>query len=168
MRLLVMLVVLLSAASESTLAQGNQTKTNTLTAVCTFTDEKELSVRYDPSGPAKKNNLPSGELWPPSGSPMYLFTQTELSLNKTEIPAGAYSMYLIPDKEKWTLIVNKSVSAGAPYDQQQDLLRVPMEIGQLSQGKPRIKVVFGHLAPRQCNMRIYYGKTGAWAEFKEK
>ena len=168
MRLLVMLAVILSAASQSTVAQQNPTKPNMLTATCTFGDGKQISVRYDPHGPAKNDKLPSGELWPRSGSPMYLFTQTELSLNKTEIPAGAYSMYLIPDKEKWTLVVNKSVSAGAAYDQQQDLLRVPMEIGQLSQGKARVKVVFGHVAPKQCNMRIYYGKTGAWAEFKEK
>ena len=168
MRWLVMLAILLSGTPQNMFAQGSPGKGNTATAVCNFTDGKQMSARYDPHGPAKKDKLPLGELWPPSGSPMFLFTDTELTLEKSEIPAGAYSVYVIPDKEQWMLIVNRSVSTGDSYDQQKDLLRAPMQIGQLSQRQPRVKVVFGHVSPKQCNMRIYYGKTGAWAEFKEK
>ena len=99
---------------------------------------------------------------------MFLFTNTKLALDKSEIPVGAYSLYVIPDKERWTLIVNKDVSAGSPYDQQRDLLRTPMQIGQLGQKQPGAKVIFAHISPKQCNMRIYNDKTGAWAEFKER
>ena len=53
-------------------------------------------------------------------------------------------------------------------DQQQDLLRVPMEIGRLSQGKARSRLSSDTSRPNSRNMRIYYGKTGAWAEFKEE
>ncbi len=39
---------------------------------------------------------------------------------------------------------------------------------QLSEPLKEFTVLFGHTEPKQCNMRIYYGKSGTWAEFKEK
>jgi hypothetical protein len=43
-----------------------------------------------------------------------------------------------------------------------------MPLGQLSEPQKALDVFFGHVAPKQCNMRIYYGKAGAWVEFKER
>lgn len=135
-------------------------------ATCTFADGKQMSVRYNRSAESRKERLPMGQVWTPGNSPMDLFTQSELTLGKSDIPVGAYRIYIIPDKKQWTLILSKNVSTGATYNQQDDLLRVQMDIGHLS--TQAFKVAFGHVAPKQCNMRIYYGKTGAWTEFKEK
>ncbi len=99
---------------------------------------------------------------------MILFTQTEVTLANTTIPIGAFSMYVIPGKDSWTLVINRNVTAGAKYDQQQDLVRAPMEMGQLSQPEKQLGVYFGRIGPKQCNLRIYHGKTGLWAELKEK
>jgi hypothetical protein len=99
---------------------------------------------------------------------MYLFTEAAISISNTEIPVGAYSMYVIPEKKQWTLIINKSVNEGKAYQQQQDVVRVALDTGDLSEPSEQIKLAFGHLAPKQCNLRIYYGKIGAWAEFEEK
>jgi hypothetical protein len=30
------------------------------------------------------------------------------------------------------------------------------------------QIAFAHIAPKQCNLRVYYEKAGAWAEFEEK
>ena len=99
---------------------------------------------------------------------MLLFTQSELSIGNSHIPVGAYSMYVIPQKEAWTLVLNKNVTEGSKYEEQQDLLRVEMQVGQLSKPNERFSVFFAHVAPKQCNMRMYYGKVGTWVEFKEK
>jgi hypothetical protein len=168
MRWLAMLIVLFSGALETTSAQNKPDQSKTETAVCTFQDGKQMSVRYEPPAEAKKEGLPNGELWPRSGSPMYLFTETALTLGDREIAPGAFSMYVIPGKEQWTLIVNRAVSAGSAYDQQQDLVRQPMQIGQLSELQQHLEVAFAHSAPKQCTIRVYYGKTGAWTDFKEK
>ena len=97
---------------------------------------------------------------------MLLFTQAALTVGNAQIPVGAYSLFLIPGKDRWTLVINKGVGKG-PYDEQEDLLRVPMDVGQL--GTPEeFSLFFAHLAPKQCNLRIYQGKLGAWAEFHEK
>src|ERR1700758_1995988 len=78
------------------------------TAVCTFQDGGQLSVRYE-AAPVHGDQLPEGHIWSPGESPMYLFTSTSLKLGETEIPIGAYSLYLFPEKQKLTLVVNKDV-----------------------------------------------------------
>jgi hypothetical protein len=137
------------------------------TTSCSFQDGKQISVRYDSVINGDKKALPMGRLWMPGGQPMWLFTQAALTVDTSEIPIGAYSLYIIPDKQDWILIVNRNVSAGSNYNEHEDLARVRMSLGQLSESQKDLSVFFGHVAPKQCNMRIYYGKSGAWAEFKE-
>jgi hypothetical protein len=97
-----------------------------------------------------------------------LFTQTALTLGNSEIPPGAYSLYVIPAKENWSLVVNKNVTPDSKYDAAQDLARTSIETGELGNPLKQPKVAFAHIGPKQCNMRLYYEKTGTWAEFHEK
>lgn len=57
---------------------------------------------------------------------------------------------------------------GGKYDKHLDVVRMGMLMGQLSEPQKEFTVSFGHTEPKQCNMRIYYGKNGTWAEFTEK
>jgi hypothetical protein len=61
------------------------------------------------------------------------------------------------------MIVNKDVS-GNVYDPGQDLLRAPLETGQLPDSQP-FQLAIPRMKPTQCSMRIYYGKIGVWADF---
>jgi hypothetical protein len=147
---------------------AQQASANSSTAACSFQEGKELTVRYDKDTIKGKNGPPEGRVWTPGGTPMFLFTQSALTIGNSQIPVGAYSMYVIPRKENWTLILNKNVTAGGKYDEHQDLSRVEMEIGQLSEPNKQFSLFFGHISPKQCNRRIYFGKIGTWAEFREK
>jgi Protein of unknown function (DUF2911) len=140
---------------------------NSAGAACVFTDGKQMSVRYD-AAPVNPEKFHKGEIWTPGSSPMYLFTQTNVTLSGSMIPAGAYSMYVIPADKQWTLVVNKNVKDSAKYDPSQDLARAKMDIGTLPSADQKVKVLFGHIADKQCNMRIYRAKLGGWAEFKEQ
>jgi hypothetical protein len=140
----------------------------TTTATCTFEDGRQMSARYSQGAARGKDELPLDKVWTPGKEPILLFTQAEISADSTAIPTGAYSMYLIPGKENWTLVINKNVRSGSKYDEHQDLLRIAMPTGELGQPQNQFTVVFGHIGAKQCNMRIYYGKIGAWAEFHEK
>lgn len=137
------------------------------TASCTFQDGKQITVRYN-NEISTGRDLPSGKVWIPGGEPMLLFTQSPLIVNGKDIPMGAYSMYIVREKDDWTLIVNKDVSTGNKYDKHLDLVRMGMLMAQLSEPQKEFTVAFGHTEPKQCNLRIYYGKNGTWAEFKEK
>jgi hypothetical protein len=135
------------------------------TATCYLEDGRQLYIRY--SEVTGKNDKPvNGKPWTPGGSPMTLFTEFPLSFGGTTIPLGAYTVYPIPAKV-WTLAVNKNVTPGAAYDEKQDIVRAPMETDQVSQSVDALDVAFAHVADK-CTLRIYYGKTAAFATFIAK
>jgi hypothetical protein len=146
------------------LAQGPANSSDSNTS-CTFADGQQVSLRYTAS--SKEPNM--NGVWSPGGVPMYLFSQTNLTLDNKAIPAGAYSVYLTGKKNSWQVIVNKSVAAGAAYDQKQDIVRAPMEVGKLGgAAAKRMQLSFVHAEPKTCNLRVYYQDSGYWAEFKER
>ena len=165
MNKLMMTIALLVSVVGCSAAQNDPK--GTPTASCSFQDGKQITVRYN-NETSTGRDLPSGKAWTPGGQPMLLFTQTSLTANNTDIPIGAYSMYIVREKDEWTLVVNKDVGTGDKYDKHLDVVRMSMLRGQLSEPQKEFTVLFGHTDPRQCNMRIYYGKSGTWAEFREK
>lgn len=141
---------------------------NTANAYCDFDDGQEVSVRYNNAAVSSKDEPRNGKVWLPGGAPATLFTATAVTLNGAAIAAGAYSVYVIPNKKDWTLIVNKNITAPANYDERQDVARSPMELGEVDSPPRQLQVSFAHIGPKQCSIRLYYGKTGAFAEFMEK
>jgi hypothetical protein len=159
MRTLLICAVLIGTLGQAVAVQEKQT--TTANAACTFQDGKEISVRYNPASFDKnKDNRFSDRQ-------MFLFTQTPLSIGGKEIPAGASSLYLMQKGKTWTLIINKNVTPDTTYDEKQDLARVSMQLGEVDSAAKRLEILFAHGAPKQCNLRVYQGHTGAWAEFKE-
>jgi len=156
------LVILISPAT----AQTDSSQDGTRSAVCTFEDGKQMSVRYN--GNASGAKLKNGQLWPNADPPMLLFTQASLRIENSSIPIGAYGVYVIPGTKLWTLVVNKNVNGDHEYDQKDDLVRASMATGQLSDGKTRPRVYLAHDAPQRCEFRFYYGKTGASLEINEQ
>lgn len=135
-------------------------------SVCTFNDGRQISVRYS-AVPIRSLKLSDGRVWPSDELPIYLFTSAPLRVETESIPAGAYSLYVVPGKQKWTLVLNKNVSS-PQYDEKQDLVRTTMDIGKVTNPETNISLDFGHIGPGQCNLRFYFGNTGAWIEFKEQ
>src|SRR6266700_940286 len=133
-------------------------------ASCTYADGNSLTVRYSDANPGKLRVLPNGKVWSPGDVPMLLFTETPVKVAGVELAVGAYSMYVIPDKGKWTLIINKNIAQGATYNEKQDLARTPMETGQLPAVIDQPHVSFGHISPKVCSLRVDFAKTGAWAD----
>jgi len=71
--------------------------------------------------------VPYGEVWRlGANSATELTTTGDLELAGKRLPAGTYSLFTIPQADKWTLIVNKDVGQwGAyKYNKDQDVLRV--------------------------------------------
>jgi hypothetical protein len=77
-------------------------------------------------------------------------------------------MYLLPGRKAWTLIVSKNEKPDSAYNPQQDLARASMDLGQLSQPTDQLTLYFGEMGPKQCNIRVYYGSTGAFSEMNEQ
>ncbi len=137
-------------------------------AICAFEDGKQLTARYNAIAAGRSDGPPLGKVLTPGGSAMTFFTETDLILGETTIPTGGYTMYVIPAKKEWTLIVSRNTSVDARYDDKQDLARAQMETGQLSSPAEKLSLYFGHTGPKKCEINIDFGKTRGWVSFKEK
>jgi Protein of unknown function (DUF2911) len=165
--LLPLLFMELILASVAVMPQPSD-KSDSATAVLDFEDGKQISVQYQSVAADPREGPPTGKVWMPGGSAIALFTSAALAMGSAEIPSGAYTMYFIPGKRDWTLIVSKNLAVKGKYDDKQDLLRAAMERGTLSEPEDQLKVSLAHTGQKRCEMNVDYGKTKAWVEFKEK
>jgi hypothetical protein len=136
------------------------------TASCYLDDGRQVFIRYNPVT-TKSDKPANGKPWAPGGSPMTLFTEAQLAFGGATIPIGAFTVYPIPAKDKWTLVINKNVAVGAPYDEKQDIARASMETDQVSEASAALEIAFAHVGEK-CTLRIYFGKAASFAPFIAK
>lgn len=136
------------------------------TTTCNLDDGRQVYVRYNAIS-SKSEKVANGKPWSPGGTPMTLFTEAPLTLGSSSIPLGAYSLYPIPARDHWTLVVNKNVTPGAAYDEKQDIARAPMETAQVDTPSDALEVAFAHVGVK-CTLRIYVGKTASFVDFTAK
>jgi hypothetical protein len=148
MRVFIICFVLIMQLTLPGVGQQAISTTQPLETACTFDDGKQIKVQYNNSPAKGVEEFHDGKLWQPGRSPMFLFTQAALTLGSSVISEGAYNLYIIPAKQNWVLVVNRNVSTGSAYDEQQDLARVPMQIAPLESPVKPAQIVFAHLGPK--------------------
>jgi hypothetical protein len=147
---------------------------DTKRASCDIDEGRELAVNYPTfslNSKDKKNlgdKLPYSKVWKPGNQALALFTNTPVSVAGTTLPTGAYTLYLIPDRKQWTLIVSKNTDLAASYDPAKDLVRAPMQVGTLLQPSTNFTVYFEHSGRQECTLRVDIAETGAWVPFQQK
>ncbi|HET9698037.1 MAG TPA: DUF2911 domain-containing protein [Terriglobales bacterium] len=166
-RLAIMVVALSATCTLTTGAAAQDKSDNQSTTFCTFEDGNEVSVRFQPLEYNRKNEPPAGKPWAPNGTPILLFTPTNLTVGNSTVPTGAYTVYTVKNRSDWTLIINKNVSQGAAYDSAQDVVRVNMESGKLPNTKP-LNITLGHIQPKVCSLQIVFGDTAVWTDLKQQ
>lgn len=145
------------------------------TATCDFTNQQQLAVQYQQLTIPKKeqdnflgHQVPYGKVWQPGKQPLTLFTNSPLTIAGTSLPVGAYTMYLIPNKKAWTLVVSKNTNTSAAYDESMDIVRAPMQVGILTSPESKFNVSFEHTGPNECTLRVDIADVGAWVPFQQK
>jgi hypothetical protein len=158
--------VIASSLWMANIAAAQQPETEN--AICSFEDGRSITARYTPVAAGKVDGPPVGRVWVQGNPTWTLFTEMDVMLGNTTIPTGAYTMYLLPAKKDWTLIVSKNTAVDAKYDDKLDLARAPMEIGQLNTPADKLSLYFGHTGPKKCEINVDFGKLRGWVEFREK
>jgi hypothetical protein len=143
------------------------------TATCSFDDDHEMVVNYQPvSFNLKKatfsHEVAYGKVWAPGQKPLTLLINSSVEIGGKVLPMGGYTMFIIPNPKQWTLVVSKSTDTSGKYDEQQDLVRVSMESGELPTPQSQLSVSFAHIAPDQCSIRVDLDKTGNFATFQKR
>jgi hypothetical protein len=142
-------------------------------AKCSLPDGKTITVDY--SSPRMKGRkifgdlVPYGEIWRAGAHEATTFVTTaNLTAGGKSIPAGNYTIFAIPNPDKWTLIVNKKTGEwGIPYKYESDeLARVDMKVSNLSAPVENFTIAFDQ-SGSACNLSLSWETTKAWVEFKE-
>jgi hypothetical protein len=155
-------------------------------AQCKFSDGKAITVDY--SSPRAKGRkifgkaetegssstpaapiVPFGEVWRTGANEATTFdTTANLKAGNLDIPAGNYTIFTIPNQDKWTLIVNKKTGEwGIPYKYESDELgRTDMTRSDTSAPVENFTISFDQ-AGSACTMNIMWENTKASAQFSE-
>jgi hypothetical protein len=92
-----------------------------------------------------------------------------LRVGGKDVPAGDYTIFTIPEENKWTLIVSKKTGEwGIPYPGAgSDLLRVEMKVAKLPSTIEDFKISFDKTG-NGCTMNITWENTQASVEIAKK
>lgn len=136
-------------------------------ASCALGEGKSITVDY--SSPRAKGRkiygglVAYGEVWRAGANEATTFvTTTDLMVGGQHVPAGSYTIFTIPNKDKWTLVVSKKTGEwGVPYPgADQDLVRVDMKVSALPAAVENFTIAFDKSAGG-CTLRMDWEKTKA-------
>jgi len=99
---------------------------------------KTVAIKY--SSPSMRGRkifgelVPFGKVWRAGANEATaLHTDADIVLGNLTVPAGDYTLFVIPEPDSWTLIVNKQTGQwGLTYNQDQDLGRVKMKLAKVA------------------------------------
>jgi Protein of unknown function (DUF2911) len=138
-----------------------------------FSDGKTVIVDY--SSPRAKGRVvygglvPYGQIWRAGANEATTFvTNTDLMVGGKPVPAGSYTIFVVPNKDKWTLIINKKTGEwGVPYPgESSELLRVDMKASTLPAPVENFLITFDKTG-NNCTMRMDWETIRASVEIAE-
>lgn len=145
MRTEILLVVLMLVSSLGAQQSKSERPSPPATAELTL-NGKKITIAYsrpkirDPkTGQPRKifgSLVPYGKVWRTGANePTTFKSEADLDVNGTTVPAGTYTLFTIPDTDKWTLIISKKISdREMPYPgESEDFARVAMMVDHPSQ-----------------------------------
>jgi hypothetical protein len=131
------------------------------------TDSPTAVIKVIYSRPSAKGRaifgelIPFGEVWRVGAN-----ENTEIKFYKPvtiggkNIPAGTYSLFAIPEKDKWTIIINKEIDLwGAyAYDETKDIARISVPVKAVSTPIEALSIAFTNKGS-VANLVIGWDKT---------
>jgi len=166
---ILMMVVVASAQQDKSKRPSLPAQTS-----CKFSDGKNITVDY--SSPRMKGRkifgglVPYGQVWRAGANEATTFvSDTNLSVGGKDVPAGSYTIFAIPDPDKWTLIISKKTGEwGVPYPgQENDLARTDMKVSKASGPVENFTMGFDQQGST-CTLRMEWETTRATVDLNEK
>jgi hypothetical protein len=142
-------------------------------AQCKFSDGKTITVDY--SSPRVNGRkvfgalVPYGQVWRTGANEATTFvTDTNLTVGGKDVPAGNYTLFTVPDKDKWVVVISKKTGEwGIPYPEGEDLTRADMNVAKTASPVENFTIGFDQTGGK-CTLQISWENTVASAEFDEK
>ena len=166
------LTILLTAASYAQM--GKSRPSPPASATCDLGAGKAIKTEY--SSPRMKGRkiygglVPYGEVWRTGANEATTFDpSTNVNVGGKEVPAGSYTIFTVPNADKWTLIINKKTGEwGIPYKYEADeLARVDMKVSKLPSAVEDFTISY-EKSGSGCTMNIDWETTRASVNISAK
>jgi hypothetical protein len=143
-------------------------------ATCDLGGGKTVTTNY--SSPRVKGRkiygdlVPFGEVWRTGANEATTFVPSaDVQVGGKSVPAGNYTIFTVPNADKWTLIVNKKTGEwGIPYKYESDeLARVDMKVSKLPSPVENFTISYAK-SGNGCTMNIDWETTRAAVDITAK
>ena len=173
-RLCILVAIAIAALAAIMVAQGSKPASPPGEATVKFDDGKSVAIQYSrPSMRGRKifgGLVPYDEVWRTgANAATSLKTDVALDIGGASVPAGGYTLYTLPDANRWKLIINKQTGQwGTHYDQSQDLARIPMNLTQRPAGLELFTISFEKTGGDSAILKLEWENTIASVVVKEQ
>jgi hypothetical protein len=169
---LVMLAIALVAGTASAQQDKSARPSPPASADCALPNGGTVHTDYSvPSMKGRKifgGLVPYGEVWRAGANEATTFVVSkDVTVGGKAVPAGSYTLFAIPDKDKWTLVISKKTGEwGVPYPGAgDDFARVDMKTSQLPAPQEKFSISYDK-AGSGCVLRMAWETTQAAVEIK--
>jgi Protein of unknown function (DUF2911) len=127
------------------------------------------TIKTDYSSPRMRGRkiygglVPFGEVWRTGANAATTFVaSSDVTVGGKTIPAGSYTLFTVPNADKWTLIINKKTGEwGIPYKYESDeLARVEMKVSSLPSPVENFTIAYAKSGPG-CTLQLDWESTRA-------
>lgn len=134
------------------------------------------NIQTDYSSPRLKGRKmigehdPYGKVWRNGANAATTFvTSADIVVGGTNVPAGSYTLFVLPTADKWTLIINKKTGEwGIPYTyESDDLARIDMKMAKLPSPVENFTIAYDK-TPTGCTLREEWDTTRATVDISAK
>jgi len=133
------------------------------TTECTINGKKVVIEYSRPSlrGRPMSTLTPDGQVWRTGANEATtLTTETDLDIGGAKVPAGKYTLYTLPSRDTWKLIINKQTGQwGTEYHQDQDLARVDMKTTPIVVPVEQFTISLDQHDNSSCDLMLEWEKT---------
>ncbi len=136
-------------------------------ASCSIDGGATITVDY--SSPRVKGRkvfgglVPYGEVWRLGANEATTFVTTaDVTVGGTKVPAGSYTLFAVPNADKWSLVISKKTGEwGVPYPgADSDFARVDMKASKLPSAAENFTIAFDKTAAG-CTLRAEWETSRA-------
>jgi len=143
-------------------------------AECKLPGGKTVTIDYSsPRANGRKiygELVPYGKVWRAGANEATTFvTDADLKIGGISVPAGSYTIFTVPNADKWQLVISKKTGEwGTAYPgPSEDLARIDMKVSKLPSPVENFTIAFDQSA-NGCTLRIDWETTRAAADMAKK
>jgi hypothetical protein len=114
--------------------------------------------------------VPFGQVWRTGANEATTFvTSADIVVGGTTVPAGSYTIFTVPNADKWSLVISKGTGEwGTDYPGAgKDLARVDMKVSKLPSPLENFTIAYDK-AGNGCTLRVDWETTRASVDIAAK